>query len=746
MTIPASADTPDVISDAHEQAVDALMADRAMVSRMLREHQVLREVVEHSPSAYCIYDAEDRLIVWSDTFERMHEDAFAEHGARIASGDIRYPEIIRRHIEKNFPSQDVEAQVAEHVEAHRKADGKPVERDYGKYGIFRVAKYSTPGGATVGTAACIDEIKTRETELIGARLKAESAERAKAEFLANMSHEIRTPMNGILGMVELLGSSKLDKKQQLYADVIARSGEALMTIINDILDLSKIEAGQVALQPASFDFGEAMEDTALLFTANASERQIDLIVRVDPILPKRMIGDAGRLRQIVSNLLSNALKFTDTGHVFLDIGGTLHSRPDGRKIATLDIIVQDTGCGMSGDVLTCAFDKFTQGDTSATRAHQGTGLGLSIVGGLVDAMGGTVVAESVEGQGTTFTVTLDLPVDASSDVTRTTAALEGKRVLLIDVATARSTILSESLTAWGFETVACAGAREGVAMLDRLNELGKAVDLVILGNAGRARWDDESFLDALRDAPDRCPPVIVLDSIDQIVASAGAADPLVFAVLPCPGRSSNLLDTMERILLEGRQAAQPRPDTIVAKITAPSAPALCDDPLEEDALEPDAEDVIAMDDDPLEPEAHDVLPSASGVETDSIDILVAEDNEINQFLLEQILGKSKCSFHVVSNGREAIDAWRTHRPRLILMDVSMPDMSGDEATAAIRKAEQGTGQRVPIVAVTAHALRGDRDRCFEAGMDDYLSKPVKSADVLAMIERWMTEDAVRLAV
>ncbi len=753
MTIPASAENPQTATDAHERAVDMLSGDRAMVSRMLREHQVLREVVEHSPAAYCVYDDDDRLIVWSDAFEKMHTDVFAEHGSRIASGDMRYPEMIRRHIEANYPPKEVEAQVEAHLEAHRNADGKSNERDYGEHGIFRVSKYPTPSGAVVGNATCIDDIKAREADLIAARVKAEAAERAKAEFLANMSHEIRTPMNGILGMVELLGTSKLDRKQQLYADVIARSGAALMTIIDDILDLSKIEAGQIMPEPESFDFTETMEDCALLFAANASDSQIDLIVRIDPMLPKRMIGDAGRLRQIVSNLLSNAVKFTDTGHVFLDIGGTLNRRDDGREIAKISIVVQDTGCGMSEEMLGTAFEKFTQGDTSSTRAYQGTGMGLSIVAGLVDVLRGTVSTQSVEGQGTTVTVTLDLPVDAGRIVTRTKQGLEGKRVLLIDVPTARCTILNEQLTAWGFETVACADAREGNAMLAKLAELGSAADLVILGNAGRARWDDESFLDTQRTTPEQCPPIIVLDSIDQIVAAAAAADPMVFATLPCPGRSSALLATIEKALSEERAL----PKTVFGDDIAPEEEdGLSNPPLValEEAFEPEACDVIAMDDGmddtgPVAPQTHDPSEEVSAIparDDGSVDILIVEDNEINQFLLEQILGKSDYSYRIASNGKEAIEAWRTYRPRLILMDLSMPDMSGDEATAAIRKAEEGTGQRVPVVAVTAHALRGDRDRCVEAGMDDYLSKPVKSADVLAMIERWMIEEEVRLAV
>ena len=736
MTTTAPSDTPQTALDGHERAVDMLIGDRAMVSRMLREHQALRWAIEHNPGPCYVCDAEDRLIVWSDAFERIHAGVFAEHGLRIGNGDLRYPELIRHHVEATCAPKDVEARIEADLDAHSAADGEPVECDHGEHGIFQVSKYAIPGGTVVAMAAPIDGFKTRETELIHARGIAEAGERAKAEFLANMSHEIRTPMNGILGMIELLGNSTLDRKQQLYADVIARSGQAMMTIIDDIIDLSRIEAGDVTLQPASFDFTEAMEDTALLFSAAASDSGVDLIVRVDPTLPKRMIGDAGRLRQIVSNLLSNALKFTETGHVFLDIGGGLHRRADGREIASLSIAVQDTGCGIPDDVLAGTF----------VAGSRSKGLGLSIVNGLVDALGGTIDAQSVEGHGTTVTVTLDLPVDAGRIITRTKDGLAGKHVLLMDITAARCTILNEQLTAWGFQTAACADMREGMTMLDRLAELGTPADLVILGNAGRAWRDDDPLLDSLRADSGQCPPIVILDGIDGIVAAAEAADTGVFASLPCPGRSSQLLDTIERALMTERPASSERQgDAVPSDVAAPPLSAM-DDP-----LEPEAGDVLMLDDgddghvEPFEPGCSDTIAAAPADDAERIDILIAEDNEINQFLLEQILCKTGHSYRVVSDGRQALDAWRTTSPRLILMDLAMPNMSGDEAAVAIRKAEAGTGQRVPIVAVTAHALRGDRERCTEAGMDDYLSKPVKSADVIAVIHRWIGEDAMRQA-
>ncbi len=741
MTTASADSSQSSASEAHEQAVDLLMADRAMASRMLREHQALRESTEYSPAAACLCDAEGRLIVWSDAFERLHADTFAGDGSRIANGEVLYPELIRRHIETVYPPEDAKAALEAHLDARRKADGTPAEHDYGAHGVFRVSSHATSDGSIMEVATCIDDIRDREANLIAARLKAEESERIKGEFLANMSHEIRTPMSGILGMVEILDNSGLNRKQQLYTDVIARSGEALMTVIDDILDLSKIETGQITLQPASFDLAETMEDSALLFASSVSDSGIDLIVRIDPTLPRRMIGDAGRLRQIVSNLLGNAIKSTEAGHVFLDIDGTLHERADGREIATLTIVVQDTGNGLPTQA-PCAL---------GASASRGGGLGLSIATGLVEVLGGSVETRSIEDQGTTVTVTLDLPVDAGRIITRTKDTLRGKRVVMVDIPTARCTILTELLNAWGFETAACTGPRESVALLNRMAELGAPAALVILGNTAQGLWEDESFLDVLRNDAEHCPPVIVLDSLDRI--GTVASDPMVFASLPCPGRSSHLLDTIERALTEERpKLPVPAPQS-KAGIAAPAAPY---EPMEpESDPEPGADDVIAMDSDDTgseSPEPEERETAASPLDTaepdspETVDILVAEDNEINQFLLEQILSRSGYTYRLASDGKAALEAWRTYRPRIILMDVSMPDMSGDEATAAIREAEKGTGQHVPIIAVTAHALRGDRDRFLEIGMDDYLSKPVKSVDIVSMIEKWITDtDEARLA-
>jgi signal transduction histidine kinase/CheY-like chemotaxis protein len=715
MTIAKNDRSTEAMADAHEQAVDILMADRAMASRLLREHQMLREVIEYSPAACCVYDSDDRLMVWSPAYEGMHSDVFAEHGGQIASGAMRYPEMIRRHIEASYPAEEVDAEIAATLDAHGKADSKPSERDYGKLGVFSITKYATPSGAVVGIGNCIDGVKAREAELMQALELAKEAERAKAEFLANMSHEIRTPMNGIIGMVQLLTNSPLDRRQRMYTDVITRSGNALMTIINDILDLSKIEAGQISLHSESFDLADAVEYASALFASASGEKNIDLIVRVDANLPRNVIGDVGRLRQVVNNLLGNAIKFTETGHVFLDLTGTLAVHDDGREMASLVLSVQDTGVGMSPEVCDRIFDKFTQGDATLTRTHQGTGLGLAIASGIIEAMDGTIAVDSTEGVGTTFTLTLDLPVDTTHPMRRVREDLRGKRIVVVDLTAARRTILVEKLSAWGFEAAACANTREAMALLDRMRVLGTPADLVIVGDIDRLDGGGMDFLGPLHASGIPCPRVIMLTCFAGAMDMSEIDDPIVVATVMRPVRSTYLLGILEN----GLDMPPMNDDATTEANTVAQGIAECA--------------VVEMK--PLQPELPAESRPAQARNSDRFDILVAEDNEINQFLIDEILRSTDYSFRIVNNGQEAVEAWQKYAPQLILMDISMPVMGGLEACKAIR--EQERGSHTPIIAVTAHALRGDRQQCMDAGMDDYISKPVSPKSVTAMVTRWM---------
>jgi signal transduction histidine kinase/DNA-binding response OmpR family regulator len=539
--------------------------------------------------------------------------------------------------------------------------------------------------------------------------RAEEADRAKSEFLANMSHEIRTPMNGVLGMAELLANTDLTPRQKTFTDVIVKSGHALLTIINDILDFSKINAGQLTLSPAPFRLSEAVEDVATLVSARVAEKNLELIVRVDPRLPHFMVGDAGRLRQIITNLLGNAVKFTEKGHVLVDVSGEV---VDG--IAMLKVSVEDTGIGIPAEKLESVFEKFAQVDASSTRRHEGTGLGLAIGARLVELMGGEMGVSSEPGRGSIFWFRVPMPVhDTHVEDENVPGDVTGARVLIIDDNPVNRDILLEQLRSWGFDCAAAESGAVGLAFLERASQLGACVDCIILdyqmpgmngADVARALASDSRFSSI---------PVVLLTSVDQVDFGRLVIDYGIAAHLTKPARSVVLLGTIISTIQKARMqpgATQfvrepPRPLQAVRKIEKP------------------------------------VLVSVSGndMADGSIDILIAEDNEVNQLVFSQILNGLGLSYRIAGNGRTAIDMHRALNPRLILMDVSMPDMNGYEATRAIRASEAVSGHRIPIIGVTAHALKGDREKCLDSGMDDYLPKPVSPDRLAAKIGNWLGE-------
>ena len=565
----------------------------------------------------------------------------------------------------------------------------------------------------IGSSSDITELKQRERELEDAQRKAVLADRAKSEFLANMSHEIRTPMNGVLGMAELLAKSDLDAKQKTFTDIIVKSGNALLTIINDILDFSKIDAGQMVLDPAPFNLGEAIEDVATLVSTRAKEKDLELIVRIQPGLPEMFIGDVGRIRQIITNLLGNAVKFTDSGHVLVNVTGEECGTDTKLRIA-----ITDTGIGIPADKLRQVFEKFSQVDASSTRRHEGTGLGLAITSRLIDLMQGNIEVASEEGHGSTFTVTLSLPHNGDRR-RRRHAPLDvtGARVLIVDDNAVNRTILSEQMNSWSFDACAAESGMEGLKVLDVALQHGLKVDCVILDyqmpvmtGADVARVIREH--PALADTP-----IIMLTSVDQSLSNKNYRDLDIDAHLIKPARSSALLDALVTSIQRHRARKESPEEQADAQ----------DRHLPESAAE-------------LQPKRSATvrkLAELPGMAGHRVDILVAEDNEVNQLVFTQILGETPYTFEIVGNGRRALEAFGAMNPRMILMDVSMPEMNGLEATAAIREREAEGGGHVPIVGVTAHALKGDRERCLESGMDDYLSKPISPNALLTKIERWM---------
>jgi|GEM_PF-2807942 len=637
----------------HDRAVAMLMQEPAMVSRLLREHQMLHAAFEDSPVAATIHAPDGTLIAWNRLHDRLHPDGATP------------------------------------------PDSAAQERDYGdEDGVYRTHDYALPGGATARVAVSIAGEKAQEAELTRVRKESATAIRAKADFLANMSHEIRTPMNGLLGMASLLAESGLSKGQQMYADVVLRSGEAMMAITDDILDLSKLESGQLELATKSFDVIDCIEDTAALFAAGADAKNVALITRIDPALPHRLIGDTCRLRQIVANLLGNAVKFTQTGHILFDLDAQIQTRDDGRRIARLTCRVEDTGAGIPADHCATIFDRFTEAHADTENSHQGTGLGLAVVQGLVTEMGGTIGVESVEGEGTTFHFAVELPVDAAGTVRRARDDLHDNRILIVAKDAARRAIITELVQAWGFEVTGCTSAQEAFSLLDETEAQGKRIDLILLGER-IVEGEAALFTGALKTRTGSRPPVILMARLAALsMCDDDEGDGLTLAAtLPLPVQSGHLLKGIETALRAAPARPCPKTETPGGDATVPAT-------------------------------------------AERLDILVAEDNEINQMLIREILRETGYTYRIVGDGAQAVRAWRSDRPRLILMDVSMPAMSGDEATMQIRAEEEGR-TRTPIVAVTAHALRGDRERCLRAGMDDHLTKPVTLNAVTTVIDSYL---------
>ncbi len=660
------------------------------------------------------------------------------------------------------------------------------------------------------------ELTETNTKFEAARDRAESSDKAKSEFLANMSHEIRTPMNGVLGMAELLVKTDLDTRQQTFADVIVKSGNALLTIINDILDFSKIDAGQLELDPAPFRLSEAVEDVSSLMSTRIAEKDLELIVRIDPSLPAILVGDVGRVRQILTNLLGNAVKFTETGHVLINIScETSSAGAEGEKLAQLTFSVEDTGVGIPQDKLNSVFEKFAQVDSSSTRRHEGTGLGLAITARLVKLMGGEIRIDSKVGKGTRFWFTIEMSVhDQVAPRKIPPADVTNARIAIIDDNSVNREILMEQLSSWGFAGIEAASGAEGLEILSREHASGRNLDCVIL-DYQMPEMNGEEVARTIRDNTDYGDiPIVLLTSVDQGDVNRLIADYSISACLTKPAQSSELFNTLIGVIQHSRSLAQtssgapgadetatteimvdepdtaPEPEMTVAPEANPEVVASQDVEVadnretERGVTEPNpAGEQIATtpeenpadagkgnsdEDSPqagrlaamaarMRDERKAVKQTAKAVEAqppkkprppldEHLDILVAEDNEVNQMVFTQILDQTDLNYLIVGNGRRAVETHAKRNPKMILMDVSMPEMNGLEATRTIREVESAIPDKhTPIVGVTAHALKGDRERCLNAGMDDYVSKPVSSEKLDAVIERWLINKKPALA-
>jgi CheY-like chemotaxis protein len=522
------------------------------------------------------------------------------------------------------------------------------------------------------------------TELEVAKARAEDATVAKGEFLANMSHEIRTPLNAIIGMTDLALATPLTDAQREYLSTVKQSSEALLSLINDILDFSKVEARRLSLEHVTFSARDTIEDAVKLLAPRAHAKGLELACHVHPDVPDALVGDPGRLRQILVNLVGNAVKFTEHGEVFVDVARQSASGND----VSIRFTVSDTGIGIPLEKQKQIFDAFVQADASTTRRYGGTGLGLAISSHLVALMGGRIGLDSQEGHGSRFhfaahfRVAGEQPASGAREVSGT---FENLRVLVVDDNATNRTIAEEMLTSWRMRPITVASAAAALDALGAAATEGKPFDLVLTDwmmpgidgfGLARAIRADKRFA-AL--------PLVLLSSASLAHAHDRAAAEGFSACLTKPVKQSELLDAIMATLAP-------------AAAIAPTSP-------------------------------RDELPS-----TRTLRILVAEDNAPNQKLVVTLLEQRGHRVVTVANGRDAVARAGDESFDLVLMDVQMPEMDGLEATAAIRERERSAGRRVPIVAMTAHAMAGDRERCLAAGMDAYVAKPLRPAELMATIE------------
>ncbi|MFZ2101812.1 MAG: response regulator [Oricola sp.] len=683
--------------------------------------ELAQSVLDRLSSPVLVKDADGICVIANKAFAEIHGKSVEDIVGKVAA-ELEPPENYRK---ATMFEAEVMATGTTFAHEHdiRRADGT----------IFAAKAYKSRETLADGKDYLIVRIediskfRERERALRDAQLKAEAADRAKSEFLANMSHEIRTPMNGVLGMAELLAATELDEKQRTFADVIIKSGNALLTIINDILDFSKIDAGQMELDAEPFDLREAVADVATLLTARARQKDIELIVRVDPAIHDAYVGDVGRLRQVITNLLSNAIKFTEFGHVLINVDGR-----DLGDTVELQFRIADTGIGIPKDKLKSIFEKFSQVDGSSTRRHEGTGLGLAISSSIVNMMGGKYGVESVVNEGSTFWFSIALPKHRRS-VQKTAPAMDitGARILIVDDNAVNRSILMEQMAAWNLDGFAVGSGLEALHVMREAHRLATPFDCVVL-DYQMPGMNGADVAAAIRsDSRLATASIVILTSADNGISLDDIRRLRIEKNLMKPARSSQLLDAivsavgMARRHAEARADRPPHEDFARAHAARPAETG-------NDIVQVPSPNAWAHAGPRGAPAAAAARASAY-----ALDILIAEDNDVNQLVFSQILFDSGFSFEIVGDGRQAVETSERKPPRMILMDVSMPEMNGLEATVAIRAREQETGRHTPIVGVTAHALKGDREKCIEAGMDDYLSKPISPDALLRKVNEWI---------
>jgi two-component system, sensor histidine kinase and response regulator len=567
----------------------------------------------------------------------------------------------------------------------RRRDGQPVW-------VLENANLLADSGSSPelieGTLFDITERKRAEEELRGAKSAAEAASKAKSEFLANMSHEIRTPMNGIIGMTELALETELNDEQREYLSMVKVSADSLLTVINDILDFSKIEAGKLDLDATTFSLRDHLEETARTLAVSAATKGLELVCDIRSDVPQDVVGDPTRLRQVIVNLLGNAIKFTDRGEVVLHVEKDTHTSQG----LHLHFAIQDSGIGISKDKQKLIFEAFAQADSSSRRKYGGTGLGLTISSRLVQMMGGRIWVESEPGQGSTFHFTGLFQVPHVSTVRRerdSPVTLEGIHVLVVDDNPTNRRILERTLTQWGMRPTMSDSGWTALAALKKAKESGDPVSLLLLDAQmhGMDGFSVAAKIQQDRDLPSST--VMMLTSGGQRGDAVRCREVGIAAYLTKPVRQVELREAMLKVL--GMKNDRVDDQKLVTR--------------------------------------HSMREARR-----QLKVLLVEDNAINRELAKRLLTKRGHTVFLAENGKLALSAIESQDFDVVLMDVQMPEMDGFEATAAIRKMEASLGKHMPIVAMTAHAMKGDRERCLAAGMDAYISKPIQFDELIDVTE------------